>query len=144
VVRVSLEENGRINARKCNVVVFGLSENETTEADLKAFHKLCKNELNCNVESMSCRRLGKRSDDSKLRPLLVLLKSEAEKRKVLMNAKLLKNYTTSEAKRIFIAPDMSKGKREAQKLLREEKKRRQKNGEQNLQDRGDKLEQKNP
>ena len=72
----------------------------------------------------------------------MLLKSEAKKRKVLINAKLLKNYTTSEGKRIFIAPDMSKEEREEQKLLREKKKRRQKNGEQNLQDRGDKLEQK--
>jgi hypothetical protein len=125
VFRSSLLEHQKENERKLNVVIFGLKEGEN---DLDKFKLLCRSEMHCSVEPIACHRIGLKSKD-KIRPLLVKCKNEADRRKVLGNAKLLRQSDFDNVKKhIFIAPDMSKEEREKQKKIREERRARFQHG----------------
>jgi hypothetical protein len=121
VVRSSLIEHQIETERKRNVIVFGLHEGSSVTDDLDTFKTLCLSELDCSINPIACRRIGQKSND-KVRPLLVQCVNEADRRRLLGNAKLLRQSSDEHVKRsIFIAPDMSKEEREKQKKLREEK-----------------------
>ena len=80
--------------------------------------------MQCKIEPIACRRIGLKSTD-KIRPLLVKCLNEAERRKLLGNAKLLRQSEFEHVRKtIFIAPDMCKEEREKQKKLREAKRAR--------------------
>jgi hypothetical protein len=120
-LRSTLLEHQKENERKLNVVVFGLKEGDN---DLDKFKSLCSREMQCNVKPIASRRIGLKSKD-KIRPLLVKCLNEADRRKILGNAKLLRQSDLENVKNhIFIAPDMSKDEREKKKKLREAKRDR--------------------
>ena len=112
-VKATILEAKRFEKRKSNVVVFGLPEESDEQNDLESFKRLCSDELHHDVQVIKSLRLGKRSD--KPRPLLVMCNDECERRKILLNAKLLKQSTNEIAKKVFIAADMTKDEREEQK-----------------------------
>lgn len=141
-LRNVLRENRMEEQRKCNVVVFGLFEDQNTADELNTFKSLCVNELDCTVEPVKCRRLGPQLEN-KQRPLLVVCKNENDKRRILMSAKLLRNAKEESAKRVFIAPDLTREEREMQKKLRAEKIARELSGETNLMIRGNRIIKKN-
>ena len=127
-VRSTLIEHQIETERKQNVVVFGLPEGSSVADDLDTFKTLCLREMNCAVDPIACRRLGQKSN-TKIRPLLVKCINEADRRRLLGNAKLLRQSNEESVKQtIFIAPDMSKEEREKQKKLREERRAQYQHG----------------
>lgn len=123
-VRESLLEKQKMDARKCNVVVFGLKELHNDENDLTSFKSICEGEIECKVDLLSSRRLGQRSDNV-TRPLLVTCKNENDKRKLLLSAKRLRQSSNDLMKKVYISPDLTKEERQFLKKKREEWKNKQ-------------------
>ena len=78
-------------SRKCNLIVYNLSESSTpnAEADKSLFTRLCSS-LSLQVHITAVTRLGKK-EPSKTRPLRVCLDNEATKRRILSRSSQLKS-----------------------------------------------------
>lgn len=136
-VNQQIEEYREREARKLNLIIHNLQEKEADtpeerkHQDLRDMEDVLQ-EIDCEEASIEdMQRLGQRNDD---KPRLVLLKMKkvADKRKVLMSSKKLKQSDSEDKKRIFITPDMSKSMREQNKKLRQELKDRRESGETDL------------
>lgn len=87
--------------------------------------------LHCNVQIDDCQRLGRLFEGrNKSRPFRFTVKDFESKHKILDCAKRLKNHETYS--RVYLTPDLTKNQREQAFNLREEKRRRTREGEQNL------------
>ena len=109
-----LEERDR---RKCNIVVYGLkTEDESLVDDILK-------KIDSTIERAEKPIwLGK----GERKPLLVKLKSEKDKWKVIASARTV---TQQHFKGIFVNPDLTKSEREEQYMLRKELRERRANGE---------------
>jgi hypothetical protein len=147
-----LQEQMEVEKRKCNLVIWNLKESTKLEIedkkkdDLTAVKSLLSKVVQLEegdvVEPI---RLGKGTQlGTRPRLLRVTLKSEEKKKEILKKAPDLNKNVRDQAKRIFINPDYTQKQREQQKKLREEKKRRTDEGEQNLAIRNGKIVQVKP
>jgi len=80
----------------------------------------------------TCYRLGKpKPDDDKDKdiPLKVVCASKGQRRKLLLNSKLIKDLDDENIKKVIVVRDLTVEQREANKKVREEKAAREANGE---------------
>jgi hypothetical protein len=112
--------------RKNNVVIFNISENEST-ADSEHVKPLFQDLLGRTTSLYTCSRLGKITN--KPRPLLVKFTDECDKIAVIKSAPKLKLLTNTWP-RISIAPDRTKREQISHKALLQDCKARQARGEQ--------------
>ena len=82
-------------------------------------------ELNAGI--LSYRRLGTRGENA--RACIITCASNDVRRKILRDAKKLKDFRTPENKNVFISPDLTKMQLEVDKKLKEELWRRRNNNE---------------
>jgi len=124
----SMEEVRDRDARKTNVVVFGLEESDSIETDIRIEHD--KNKIDNLLTSIKgdllipkvkkMIRLGKpamkeeRAHGKKPRPLKVLLTDETSKNEFLEKARNLRRIPNNI---VFIAPDLSQKERAERKIL---------------------------
>ena len=135
-----LEEVEEVRRRKTNVIIHGLKEpadgdkDSEHEQDASSIEHLL-HELKCDEVSVnSTVRLGKKpaGEDTKPRPIKLVLASEEHKDKVLRGAKNLKYARVNTLDKVFIHQDLTPRQREQRKKLVEELKVRRSQGEQNL------------
>ena len=81
-----------------------------------------------NMNVIETIRLGKVTNTSGPRPLLIKLETVEDKWTILKNAKNLAK-AKEDMRAVSIVPDMTKDEREANKHMRQELKRRRENGE---------------
>lgn len=124
-------------ARKLNLIIHNMKEpeaetpHERKDLDLKEMENLLES-LECDdTEVVDVQRLGQKQEN---KPRLILLKTKkvAQKRKILMSAKKLRESEEEDKKKIFITPDMSKEMREQNRKLRQELRERREAGEGDL------------
>ena len=136
------EEEEEISKRKCSVIVHGLPEPsaESSESRLNLDNEMVENLLHkIDLDSVSVdkiTRLGKLVDgqDAKPRPVKLTIASEAQKEQVLKQAKNLRKIQEGGMQNVFIHQDLTplQRQRKKRKLLVQELRRRQADGEQNL------------
>jgi len=136
------KEDDEIEMRKLNIIVHSLKEHESDDvevcklADSELVSEILNNTLNLKVDIEQGRvtRLGKKSEDRsrpiRPRPLRLKVKDFETKRRIMNSSKFLKNHETFSS--IYITPDLTQAQREEAFNLREEKRRRERNGERNL------------
>ncbi len=125
-----LREMSERDRRKCNVVIYGLASDaagdETKAGDI------LNTVLKANVTIKKCVRTGK-DDNARPRPLLVTLASETEAHTALKCAPQLRKADDDYIKTsVFLHADLTKAQREAEYLLREERRHRLAAGERDL------------
>lgn len=127
--------------RRNSVVLFGVAESESVDAevrvadDVEKLQLILKElELPDDSEIAKVIRLGKKPDTSvqKPRPLKVTFQSEETKTKLLSKAKNLRDKKEGDLDKVFIYPDLTPKQRETRKQLVAELKNRQSNGESGL------------
>ena len=128
-----IREYSERERRKCNVVVYNLSE---SDEDSDAFAHVCKEGLRLNIKIVKVLRLG-RSASNKARPLLVTVTDLEEKLLILRNAHNLHRH--KDFSNMFISPDRTRQERDTFRMLRDELKRRKLSGETNLVIRNNKI-----
>ena len=77
-------------------------------------------------------RIGAKRNDNKPRMLCVKLTKPDVRKRLLTNAKCLRNANREWQKKVFINPDLSKEQRERNQAARQELSRRRQNGETDL------------
>jgi hypothetical protein len=121
----------RRDEKRLNIIVFGLSPSDDL-TDEEMFDRLITDELGFAVHTTKLQRLGKGSQD-KSAPLLVCLRDEQEKRRVLSNAKKLRESKSPVIKtHVYINADLTLQERQHRNALREELKLRKTAGEQDI------------
>ena len=145
-IQQDIEEQEEINKRKTCVIIHGLKE--PTASDSEGRKKQDDNstidllhQIQCDDVSVNaCFRLGKlqQGTDIKPRPVKLVLSSEAQKDKLLFNAKNLKGNSNGYEK-VFIHQDLTTRQRENRQRLVKEMKARLDQGETNLLIVGDKI-----
>jgi len=142
-----LAEMDEIRKRSCSVIIHGLEE-PTDLGDDSVEDQECGQVINllhaikCDKVSVgSFSRLGRRQEgtDAKPRPAKMTLVSEGQKEEVLRQAKNLKGKKDKGFDRVFIHQDLTPKQRQKRKLLVQELKERQSQGERNLMILGDKI-----
>ncbi|XP_052786980.1 uncharacterized protein LOC128222147 [Mya arenaria] len=124
-------EEKEIEEKKLNIVIHQLKESEKKEEDLDTVLDILNGTLNLGIEVENVVRLGKMSEDrDKPRPVRFTVGDFDVKRKVLSRASGLKN--NEKYSRVFITPDLTQVQRKEAFHLRQEKRRREKEGERNL------------
>jgi len=133
------EEEEEIKNRKTNVILFGLSESNADEpADRQTEDldqvALMMHELKLDdTRIQNVIRLGAvGGDDSKPRPLKVILENEEQRQRTLASAKNLKFLRKGDWDKVFIQPDLTPKQRAVRRILVQELKDRQAKGERNL------------
>jgi hypothetical protein len=109
-----------------NVIVRGVPESEDTP-DLVAVQEVLTAIMPVDevdepkIEPKAVFRLGARREDGKPRPTKVILKSEADKRKVLRRAKFIREADSLSFDRyvVYIVPDQTQLERQENSKLRE-------------------------
>ena len=152
VVQEHLREEADIEKRRLNVIVYGIPEPsqeiEDAEGELRPTtgpeRKKADTEklvsIGADIEGVrlaaeeveSIFRLGAVRNDRKPRPLCVRLNSGETRRRLLSNAKSLKNSATEWHKKVFVNPDLTPAQRDKDRAARDELKRRKESGEKNL------------
>ena len=72
--------------KKCSIVVINIWEEKQAEVPFLIFKNFCQKELQYNLQEeniVSCYRIGKRSSDGKVRPILINLKSLDTKKAIV-------------------------------------------------------------
>jgi hypothetical protein len=138
-----------------NLVIYNIKESEKDNAedrindDKKMLNNIFENSLKVkDVEIVKVIRLGRREDGNentanRKRPMLICMRDEDEKWKILKNAKNLKNEKNEEIKRIGISTDMTREEREESRKVRATLIEKRTNGETGWFIRGGKLMNKN-
>lgn len=133
------EESKEIKKRSTSIIIHGLLESTETDKQVRldCDENLITNllhEINCDdVSVQSTVRLGAfDSNQSKPRPLKVVISSEQQKDKILQQTKNLRHTKVKELEKIFIHQDLTVKQRKARNLLVQEMKQRLLNGETNL------------
>lgn len=93
-------------AKKRNVVVFGFPRSAARDSETLDFGKFCSDELHLNLTIERAYRIGK-SDVTKPRPLVIRLVTEHDRSELLRNAKLLRHSASTQARTVFIKPDLT-------------------------------------
>ena len=152
VVQDHLKEEAEIEKRKLNVIVQGLPEpalevedqdgetrpttgEERKNADVTKLISIgsVNPDMSISVDDIDTLfRIGAIRDDGKPRPMCVKLRSPETRRRLISQARLLRNSTTEWHKRVFLNPDLTLEQRNRDRAAREELKRRRQNGEENL------------
>lgn len=137
IIHNELQEEREIEKRKYNVLVHGLPEStkESMESkkddDSNRIMSILNDELHTDVEIFETQRLGILFDGRlKVRPVRFVVRDFEAKRKVLDAARRLKGHQSHS--RLFFTPDLTRIQREDAFKLREEKRRREKEGENDL------------
>lgn len=134
-VEEQIEEYRERERRKFNLIVHNMAENDAETSEERRQHDHIEMErtlqaIDCGeTEIDTVQRLGERRDD-KPRIIILKMKKVADKRKILMSTKKLRE--DEQRKNMYITPDMSKKSREHNKKLRTELKERREAGEGNL------------
>lgn len=122
----TLSEYNEREKRKNNLIIYGIAENGYLNQQLKEiFHSIGVT----GIEITNCTRLGNfqaKNNSSKPRPVRIAVKDTAIKRNILSRAKQLRD---TRHKTIYISPDMTFQEREENRLLLNELKNRQQQGE---------------
>ena len=105
------------------------------KADNNLFKSLCS-VLDLEVQTFTVTRIGKKSE-GKSRLLLVRLSDLTTKQQILSKSAQLRSKTTW--RKVYVNPDLTKFKRETQKLLRDELKAHRDKGEADLIIRGNRI-----
>ncbi len=126
-----LREITERDLRKANVIFHGLTADAVTNDQAKA-DNLLNHVLRSGVNIKKCVRLGK-DGGIRPRPLLVTLSSEAEARAALKVAPQLRKSTDEYIKAsVYLNADLTKAQKEAEYLLRVERRQRSAAGEHDL------------
>jgi hypothetical protein len=134
------EEELELDKRKSNVMIHGVAESSSENADdrieddrgqMASMFQV----LDCDViQANKIIRLGKKPQQSneKPRPILLVLDTEEHKKKLLEQAKNLKNRKEGGWDKVYIHQDLTPKQREQRKIVVAELKKRQAAGEPNL------------
>ena len=123
-------------SHKLNIIVHKVPESVATESSARTAHDTkwvtdIANIIDAGpIEVVNITRLGKKLDD-KLRLLKVQLNSLYQKRRILSNAKKLRE-TSGTFQKIYVTPDLSLNERQENKRLHDELLQRKKDGEKDL------------
>ena len=122
--------------RKANLVWFGITENNSedvavrTKADKKKVEDICSDTFGEKIETVSCKRLGRRDKDVKgARPLLITLQDDTQVRKILKEARKLRDKEENNG--IYVKKDSTPLERANLKRLLEIRNQRRENTKQN-------------
>jgi len=134
------EEDAEIAKRKTNVIVFGLNESQSDDAEESNMEDSCKiSEMlhEMNVSGIGVRqvfRLGacQTDQDAQPRPVKVVLDNEEQHQTMLKSAKNLRNAVRGGWNKVFVQPDLTPKQRMARRQLVTQLKERQLRGESNL------------
>ena len=115
-------ERQKIDLNKKNLVIAGIAENNSAAEDMEAVKTLIEEELDVVAEIEKVVRCGreKSNDPDKPRFLKLLMKTQDNRKKILQNAKNLRNSTDEHIKsKVYISPDLTKKQQLAAKNLRD-------------------------
>ena len=126
------EEEAEIAKRKTSVIVFGLNESHSEDAEESKMEDSCKiSEMlhEMDVSDIGVRqliRLGahKTGQGDQPRPVKVILDTEEHHQTVLKSAKKLRNVVRGGWSKVFIQPDLTQKQRMVRRLLVTELKER--------------------
>ncbi len=116
--------------RKLNVIIFDLAEGSSQnnqdnvkhdKEEVKEIGKICQASIKKDDVTMA-RRLGKKTDGGKPRPLLITLSSDEKKKALFVNLKKLQT-APDKYKKISVRHDLTPKQQEDEKALREEAKK---------------------
>ena len=125
VVKEDVEEALEIERRKINLVFHGVPETDA-EHDIELVAEILGTGLHMDFGVLSRYRMGK-LDESKPRPLRIVVKSLDGKKEILSRAKDLKNVENF--KRMSILPDLTRKQQKVDKELRTKLKKFREQGE---------------
>jgi hypothetical protein len=140
-IQKQIKNKEESDKRLKNIVIYNLKESTKTDAEERIIEdkgmlkKIFETSLKVkDVEVTKVIRLGKKADENgnnagMKRPMLITLRDEGEKWKILRNAKNLKNEEDEEIKRIGISTDMTREEREENKKARNMLREKRENGE---------------
>ena len=120
VVKEGITEREQIMAKKLNLVIHGMQENEQDLHDVKQMIATC---LKLDETPEKVTRLGQ-TDHNKPRMILAVMNNMNDKKKVLSKAKEIRNSTEDKYKTVFIRPDLTPRQRANSKNLQTELMRR--------------------
>ena len=120
VVKEEITEREQIMAKKLNLVIHGMQENEPDLHDVKQMIATC---LKLDVTPEKVTRLGQ-PDHNKPRMILAVMNNMNDKKKVLGKAKEIRNSTEDKYKTVFIRPDLTPRQRANSKNLQAQLMRR--------------------
>ena len=133
-VKEVLQEQKEVERRKLNLLLFkapeaaeDASKEEEKNHDLLVMNDILT-EMKIETPVSNVTRHGKRSKD-KARPLQITVPSIEVKNKILKNAKLLKQSTDENIKKVFISPDRTPRQRKELKTMLAEVIKRRADGE---------------
>ena len=137
MIREEKEKEAEIEARKLNVIIYSFPESEKNTMedrrndDLEKVQSVLTDNLHLGVEVESVVRLGTSARDrNRPRPVRFTVRDFETKRKVLNASKRLKNHENYS--NVYFSPDLTRNQRKAASELREERRRRLAQGEENL------------
>ena len=114
--------------RKLNVIIFNLAESSGEDnqdkhdkEEVKEIGKICQANIKKD-DITGSRRLGKKNDGGKPRPLLITLINEEKKKALFINLKKLQT-APDKYKKISVRHDLTPKQQENEKALREEAKK---------------------
>ena len=111
---------------KQNLVISGISESDSLAADLQKAKDVITTELQLPAEIVKVVRCGSRrsEDPDKPRLLKLFMKTRANRKQILQNAKKLRDSENEHIKeKVYISPDQTKKQQLDSKNLRDELKR---------------------
>lgn len=124
------EEEVLIDKKKDNLIIYGMPESETENKkeemleDYRRIEKVYSGKVELQKEDIvHMTRIGTK-DEEKTRPIQITLANQTKRKELLtknMNLKLLEDDLSTP---IYVSPDRTRKQREADKILREELKRR--------------------
>lgn len=112
-----LAENQERELKKINVILHGLKPELNTE-DRVQVERVFES-IGANAKKIAYVRRFKQTAKDKIAPVLVQLKQDSDRRKVLSSSKNLKNK--EEYKSVYIQPDLTECQRKLNKQLREKR-----------------------
>ena len=142
VVDNVLSERADQEKRKLNLICINMKESnkdlssERREEDSDNLRYILLEQLGIdpNIETSDLVRLGKKNtgEQTRVRPLRFKVKDLESKNVILRAGKFLRNSADKSINSIFITPDLTKQQRDDAYKLRQEKKQRELEGEENL------------
>ena len=127
--RAKVIDQQNVHIRKKNIIIFNAPESaheasmNRKEDDISLFINICNEISDVEISKeyiTQARRLGMRSENGKIRPLLITLNSEEAKKKIF--SRLYKLKDLAQFKNISMSHDMTRDERTKTKLLIEEAK----------------------
>jgi len=134
------EEEDEVEKRKTNVIVFGIAESESAESDDKIEEDTCQiaamcHEIKCDeVKVAKVTRLGRKPEgpNNRPRPIKLVMETEEYQKKLLREAKNLKLRKEGGWDKVYVQPDLTPKQQEKRRVVWNELKMRQMEGETNL------------